>query len=384
MPDNRHVIVYEFVPPSDGGIAQMAWGIVCELHRRGLKVGLCGFADLLSDPMYRSVGFDLWKLPRKGWKAFKDIYCGVLAIRLFLRYGRGVVLYSLTWKTARTLRFFCRFFKWKLVLFAIGNEITRQIGGKKEPLMLRTFSSADRISAISIYTATRCAGIGISKVSINNPGVDEKQFYPLDRDRCKMQFGWQGRPVILTSGRVVRRKGQDTVIRAMAKVLVKVPAAIYVIAGGGTTEEINRLKNLAKECGVADSIIFFGYFKNEDKNALYNSCDAYVMVSRDENGAKDIEGFGITFLEAGCCCVPVIGSTCGGIPDAVEDGVSGYLVAPDDVAALAGRLMELLSDPVLAKKMGVQARRRIEERFTWEKYTDRMLEDLRERAVIQE
>jgi len=377
-----HVIVYEFLPPSDGGIAQMAYNIAVELHRRGRKTALCGFGDLLEDPMYRGIGFDLWKLPRRGWKSLKDLYCTALAIRLYMRYGRNVVLYSLTWKTARMFTAFRKLFGWKLVLFAVGNEITRQIGKKKEPLMRRTFAAVDRISAISNYTAARCAAIGIVDVSINNPGVDEKLFFPLDRIACRKKFGWEGKRVILTAGRLVKRKGQDTVIRAMKKVLEEIPDALYVIAGGGDPEEVGRLKGLAQECGVPDRVVIAGYFRDEDKNALYNASDVYVMVSRDEKGARDIEGFGITFLEAGCCEIPVVGSPCGGIPDAVEEGVNGYLVAPDDETVLAKRLIEILSDETRAKKTGQQARRRIEERFTWKKYADRMVEDLTERKII--
>ena len=378
-----HVIIYEFLPPSDGGIAQMAWGIVNEFHRRGLRVALCGFSDLLKDPMYRDVRFPLFGLPRSGWKHFKDIYCFVCAIKLFTRFGRQVVLYSLTWKTGRVFAALARPLGWKLVLFAVGNEVTRQIGGKKEPLMRRTFAAADVIIALSNYTASRLRPLGVSDAFVNNPGIDPSRFFPMDAGASKKKFGWEGKQIILTAARVVARKGQDTVLRAFASTASAFPECRYVIAGGGDSAEIVRLRNIAEENNVADRVIFTGYVQEVDKVALYNACDVYVMVSRHEQGEKDIEGFGITFLEAGGCGKPVIGGRSGGIPDAIEHGESGFLVDPDDVGAVADHLKLLLADPALRQRMGLAGRARVERFFTWERYVDRMLAHLSERGIIR-
>jgi glycosyltransferase involved in cell wall biosynthesis len=377
----RHVVLYEFVPPSEGGIAQMAWGIAYELRRRGMKTAIAGFGDLLADPMYDGAGIDLWPLPRRGWKHFKDFYCAALAARLFCRYGRNVILYSFTWKSGRIFRLCAKKFGWNYIIFASGDEVTRQIGMRKERLMRATLRAADGIIAISAYTAARLSPIGLSTVTVNNPGVDVKKFCEMDKTACRRQFGWEGRKIVLTAARVVPRKGQDTTIRALSLLAKEFPDLYYVIAGAGDETELRRLREIARELGVENRVVFFGFVSEADKPALYNASDVYVMASRYEQGEKDVEGFGITFLEAGGCGVPVIGSTSGGIPDAVEVGVSGFLVPPGDHVALAGCLRRLLSDRALTARIGSQARRRTEQLFTWERFVDRMLRMLSERGI---
>ena len=383
VPRSHHVVLYEFVPPSDGGIAQMAWGIADELHRRGLKTALAGFADMLRYPLYKGVGFDLWPLPRTGWKHFKDFYCAVLAARLVFRYGRNVVLYSLTWKSGRLFRILAKKFGWKFVIFAHGDEVTRQIGVPKQKLMLATLRSADAIIAVSAYTASRLSAIGIAAATVNNPAVDPHKFVIMDKSECKRRFGWEGKRIVLTAARVVPRKGQDTMIRALSLLAMEIPDLHYVIAGAGDEREILRLRELASGLGLGGKVVFLGFVNESDKVALYNASDVYVMASRYEQGEKDVEGFGITFLEAGSCGVPVIGSTSGGIPDAVLDGVSGYLVAPGDYAELAACVRKLFADPSLMKRMGRDARNRIERQFTWEHFVDRMFSSFANQGIVE-
>jgi phosphatidylinositol alpha-1,6-mannosyltransferase len=376
-----HVVLYEFLPPSDGGIAQMAWGIACEFERRGLPTALCGFADLLKHPMYREAKADLWPLQRTGWKHLKDLYCCLLGLRLFLRYGRSVVLYSLTWKSGRAFSWMSKLFGWKYVLFAIGNEVTRQLGKSKERRMRRVFHRADAVIALSSYIADRIKPLRLSSFVTINPAVDVKKFIIMDKPACKARFGWEGKTILLTAARVVARKGQDTVIRALPQIIGQLPQLRYIIAGTGEKDEVQRLSDLARSLGVGQHVEFTGFFKDDDRTALYNAADVYVMISRYEKGERDVEGFGITFLEAGACGVPVIGGRSGGIPDAIQDGFSGFLVDPDDREGIADRLETLLTDDEVRMRLGIQARRRVLEQFTWEKYVDRMAVFLNTREV---
>ena len=379
MPDfesSIHITLYEFLPPSDGGIAQAALETASELHRRGYKAGLCGFKDLLRSPLYENCGMDLWPLPRKGWKRFKDLYLLISFVKMRLKYGTRVILYSQTWKTGRLAVIVCRFFGWRVVLFAHGNEVVRQIGSHKEKLMVKTFKNADAVFANSTYVCERMKQIGIENGILNRLGVNPSRFTQLQADECKKKFGWEGRKVLLTAARVVPRKGQDTLIRALPGLLPEFNNLLYVIAGSGEESELQRLRNLAGELGVSDQVCFTGFVDEKDKNALFCACDVYVMVSRAMNSNKDIEGFGITFLEANCCARPVIGSYSGGIRDAVEDGVSGYLIEPDDLETLSGHLFYLLQNENVRYELGMQARKRVLEYFTWEKYVDRMINAL--------
>lgn len=173
-------------------------------------------------------------------------------------------------------------------------------------------------------------------------------------------LGLAGRKVILSIGRLVERKGFDTVIRALPQVLKTVPNACYVMAGGG--EYSSELKKLRDQLGLQDHVVFAGSPDREAIPAYYRLCDVFVMPSRTLSGSQ-CEGFGIVFLEAAASGRPAIGGLSGGIPDAIVDGVTGHLVDPTDVGALAERIISLLTDPELAKSMGQAARQRAVEEF---------------------
>jgi len=371
LKDYFHVMLYEYLPPTDGGIAQAAWETALEFQRRGLKTALSGFKDLFRDPIYKTTKIDLFGLPRKGWKSCKDIYMLLLCFRLLFKYGNKVVFYSQTWKTARTTFFFARLFGWRSVLFAHGNEVTRQIGGKKERLMKRTFEGADFVFANSNYTASRLNEIGVSSI-VNKLGVNIQRYIKADSAVCKERFGWFGKKIVLTAARVVPRKGQDFVISTLPQICKHIPDLLYVIAGGGEPEEIKRLQLLARENNVADKVVFTGYVDEETKLALYNACDLYVMISKSLNDNKDIEGFGITFLEANCCEKVVIGSNAGGIPDAIESGASGFIISPNDNELFVKYVCTLLENDKMRNEMGLSAKMRVQNEFTWEKYVDRL------------
>lgn len=97
------------------------------------------------------------------------------------------------------------------------------------------------------------------------------------------------------------------------------------------------------------------------------------MISRFLNLNSDSEGFGITFLEANACQTPVIGSNSGGIPDAINNGVSGFIIPPDQPFVLADKILKLFRNPELSVKMGKQGRERIKQNFTWEIITEKLL-----------
>jgi phosphatidylinositol alpha-1,6-mannosyltransferase len=160
----------------------------------------------------------------------------------------------------------------------------------------------------------------------------------------------------------MRRKGHDRVIEAMPCILKSYPDARYVIAGTGS--EATRLQRLANELGVGHAVIFLGRVPDDEILALYQAADVFVHPNR-ELPSGDVEGFGIVFLEANACGVPVIGGNSGGTPDAIQHEVTGYLVDPNDVDEIAHRILTLLGDPALRKRMG-QAGREWAKKFTWE------------------
>ena len=199
-------------------------------------------------------------------------------------------------------------------------------------------------------------------ITMARPAVRTDYFVPGDGGAIRSRLGIGSSPLLLTVARLMRRKGHDRVIEAMPCILKSYPDARYVIAGTGS--EATRLQRLANELGVGHAVIFLGRVPDDEILALYQAADVFVHPNR-ELPSGDVEGFGIVFLEANACGVPVIGGNSGGTPDAIQHGVTGYLVDPNDVDEIADRILTLLGDPALRTRMG-QAGREWAKKFTWE------------------
>lgn len=237
--------------------------------------------------------------------------------------------------------------------------------------MKKVLDNAARIFTISDDTKRRMVELGIpeKKIIKITPGLDLAEFLPPAEQlthqtkRLRQRYNLRGKKVILTIGRLVARKGQDTVIRALPAILKEEPLAHYVIAGGGEYEA--KLKDLVAQLNLADHVTFTGKFKEEEKAAWYNLCDVFAMVSRVEK-ETDIEGFGIVYLEANALGKPVVAGRSGGVEDAVVGHQTGLLVQdPTDTAETAQVILKLLRDPELAQRLGQQGKDRVARDFNW-------------------
>jgi glycosyltransferase involved in cell wall biosynthesis len=176
--------------------------------------------------------------------------------------------------------------------------------------------------------------------------------------------------IILTVGRwdpAERYKGADTLIAALPRVLKTAPDTSLVLVGDG--DDRPRLEQLARDLGVSEHAHFLYGLTPEQLFACYASCDVFALPSRGE-------GFGLVFLEAMACAKPVIGGAHGGIPDIVEDGVTGLLVPHGDVERLAQALESLFINPSRAREMGARGRDRLEKTFSFAQFQLRLTQIL--------
>jgi phosphatidylinositol alpha-1,6-mannosyltransferase len=199
-------------------------------------------------------------------------------------------------------------------------------------------------------------------------------------DICPLAIEWQpgpptlaGRaaasavPTVLMVGRLLaaeRYKGHDQVLEAWPAVLARVPNATLVIAGGG--DDLPRLEAKARDLGVAASVEFRGFVPADERARLYAAAHVFAMPSQGE-------GFGLVYLEAMAHGVPCIGSNQDAAREVVVDGVTGYLVNQPDIATLAARLVELLTDESRRRSMGENGRARVASMFTYRQFGDRLL-----------
>ncbi|MBV9383714.1 MAG: glycosyltransferase family 4 protein [Streptosporangiaceae bacterium] len=204
------------------------------------------------------------------------------------------------------------------------------------------------------------------------PGVDASAFRaaPGDGDAVRRRLGLAGCPVVICVSRLVRRKGQDTLIRAWPEVRAKVPGAALLIVGDGPYA--GSLRRLAAHTGVADSVTFTGPVPGPELSAHYAAGDVFAMPCRTRRGGLDVEGLGIVYLEASAAGLPVVGGDSGGAPDAILDGESGYVVRGRNVPAIAARITELLADPGRARAMGEKGRAWVERDWGWDQIAGRL------------
>jgi D-inositol-3-phosphate glycosyltransferase len=202
-------------------------------------------------------------------------------------------------------------------------------------------------------------------------GFDKAEFWPIARPFARRALGFDPKErIILNIGRLVPRKGVDTAVRALGRLVRDhgLPARLVVVGGNSDvpcpvlTPEIGRLHDIALAEGVAEQVHFTGRRSREFLKLYYNAADIFVTTPW-------YEPFGITPLEAMACGTPVVGAHVGGIKYSVADGFTGSLVPPNDPDALAASLARLYRDPDLRKQFGRNAIDRVHEQFTWGKVT---------------
>jgi D-inositol-3-phosphate glycosyltransferase len=237
---------------------------------------------------------------------------------------------------------------------------------ERQATELRILEQADVVLATcpaEVEDLTILYGTQHSPLALVPCGVDVEKFRAVDRREARKELSLAEKPTVVYVGRLVPRKGVDTLIEAFALLPERLGAQLVIVGGEpGVQEspEIKRLSALARKLGVEERVIFTGSRPQRDLYRYYGAADVSVTVPH-------YEPFGMTPLEAMACATPVIGSRVGGIKTSVADGKTGFLVPPKNAEALANHLLRLLSDENLRERMGRAARRRIEEHYTWER-----------------
>lgn len=227
--------------------------------------------------------------------------------------------------------------------------------------------TADVITFVSRYTRGRFASAfgRWGALEYLPCGVDVDRFAPdpVAREELRERYGLGEAPVVLCLSRLVPRKGQDVLIKAMPQLIDAVPGVQLVIVGGGPYGD--HLKSLAERIGVADRVIFTGTVPAAELPAHHAMADVFAMPTRTRGGGLDVEGLGIVFLEASASGVPVVAGDSGGAPETVVDGETGIVVDGRDVTAVASAVADLLRDRERAAAMGAAGRLWTVDNWQW-------------------
>ena len=225
----------------------------------------------------------------------------------------------------------------------------------------------DVLTYLGEYTRRRLAAVVPPGTNLQRlaPGVDAAFFRPhAGRAQLRERLGLDDRPVVVCVSRLVPRKGQDTLIRALPRIRHAVPDVVLLLVGGGPYR--SRLERLAAATGMRDAVRFAGGVSWSDLPAYYAAGDVFAMPCRTRRGGLDVEGLGIVYLEASAVGLPVVAGDSGGAPDAVLDGQTGWVVGGREVGAVADRISALLADAAAAKAMGEAGRAWVQRDWTWD------------------
>lgn len=255
-----------------------------------------------------------------------------------------------------------------------GHEVGWSMLPGARSALRRIGDTTDVVTFVSRYTRGRFASAfgPHSRMEHLAPGVDPDRFRPdpAARTELRARYGLGERPTVLCLSRLVPRKGQDMLIKAMPEIRRRVDGARLVIVGGGPYAE--QLQRLAAGCGVDQDVLFTRGVPSAELPAHYAMADVFAMPCRTRGYGLDVEGLGIVFLEASATGIPVVAGDSGGAPETVKEGQTGHVVDGRSVDEIAAAVSDLLANPDLARKMGEAGRQWIAQEWTWASHTARL------------
>jgi phosphatidylinositol alpha-1,6-mannosyltransferase len=256
--------------------------------------------------------------------------------------------------------------------------------GNYRAKMLNVFNNCDQVFSNSRYVAALLNNLPLkvkasSFTTVTGLGVNENDFPALTKAEALHEIGINNTlnevPVVLSITRIIHRKGADLVLQALAKFADRHPNKpfLFIIGGEGPFEE--SLKKMTKKLNLSDKVMFIGPYQYNNLYKVFRAADIFVMPSRSD--IMDVEGYGIVFLEAAICGLPSIGSNSGGIPDAIENNKSGFLVEEGNVDEISSKLEYLFLDKTGRETMGNYAKKRAKN-MTWERMAEKIYAKIEE------
>jgi phosphatidylinositol alpha-1,6-mannosyltransferase len=372
----KSLLVTEVFPPRTGGSGRWFWEVYRRLPR-GSYVVAAG-EHPRQDEFDRTHDLRLLRLPltfstwgvasRAGLRQYVGMARSLLRLARaegagMLHCGKALPEGFLAWMLKRWcgLPYLCYVHGEELNLAAASRELAW--------LTRRALHGAAFVIANSRNTEALLRGnwgLPPERVRVLHPGVDASYFVPAPRDPgSRARIGWGERPVVLTVGRLQKRKGHDMMIRALAEVRRSVPEVLYAIVGDG--EEREALETLVDAGGLRQHVQFLGELDDAGLLICYQQCDLFVLPNRQVG--QDIEGFGMVLVEAQACGRPVVAGASGGTAETLRVPATGRLAAAEEPLALAEVVADLLRQPELREQMGRAARRWAAERFDWSALT---------------
>jgi phosphatidylinositol alpha-1,6-mannosyltransferase len=359
----RLLLVTNDFPPRPGGIQSFLYGVVSRLDPDEVVVFTSrwrGWEDWDAQHRFRVIRHDTeMMLPNPAVRR--------RAVEVFRQHGCTDVWFG----AAAPLGLLAPVMREAGAQRIIATTHGHEIGWAKVPgtrqLLRRIAGDVDVITYLGDYTRARLAaaiGSDAEKLLRLAPGVDTDLFNPkADGSGRRAELGWADRPVIVCVSRLMPRKGQDVLVRALPEIRRQVGDVGLLLVGGGPAR--SRVEALAKEYDVTEHVHVTGSVPFDQLPSWYRAGNVFAMPCRERLNGLDVEGLGMVFLEAAACGLPVVAGRSGGSTDALIDGETGVLVDGNQPEAVANATVAMLTDPDCAKAMGQRGRDWVAESWTW-------------------
>jgi phosphatidylinositol alpha-1,6-mannosyltransferase len=368
------LLLTEVFPPRTGGSGRWFWEIYRRLPREQIVIAADNAPDYEQFDRHHNLhlvrmplGFASWGLASV--RSFGQYYRAYRRLVSLIRTegidtihaGKSLPEGLLAWLMRRRLGL-------PYTCYVHGEELNLAEGSRELRFWTRrVLRGADRVIANSRNTQSLLLKkwqVSPTHVVVLHPGVNAEQFVPaLPDPQVRHRLGWGERPVVLTVGRLQKRKGQDMMIRALPTIRRAIPDVLFAIVGKG--EEHQILEELVAQLNLERHVKFHGNLDDGELLPCYQQCDLFALPNRDVNG--DIEGFGMVLLEAQACGKPVVAGTSGGTAETMRIPETGLVVPCDEPDKLAATVIELLSNKKQLLAMGESARAWALEKFDWSK-----------------
>lgn len=387
------IVAMKFFPAS-GGSATYAHHLAQGLHRRGHQVRLLApqyKRKIIAEP----VDYEIVRMPltSESWYGIRIIFATIAIIKHYLKF-RPDVIWSSTYAGCRSTailsflpgrwvgtihgggilrsgepgNLFARMAAWFGALFIRRSDAIVTISNEAEKLIRKA------VSENALH----------SKLKVIYNGVEFNPSIVKSKEEALAQWPhWHNRKIVLTVGRLVEAKGHDLVIDAVNKLRHEIPEILYIIVGEGVTRK--KLEAQVQRLDLENHVFFAGYVEASLLESYYAVADVFTMPGRVTR--EFVEGFGLVFVEAGMRGKAVIGTTVGGITEAIRDGYSGLLIAPDNVEKLSESLKKLLLCSETSSVLGRQGREWTINNFSLDvmaRHNDKLLHDIFWRKKLNE
>jgi phosphatidyl-myo-inositol dimannoside synthase len=369
----RNLLVTEVFPPTTGGSGRWLW----ELYRRlphddlivaaGEHPGQYEFDQTHDLTIARmQLRFSSWGL--LGMRSFRQYHRAYRTLKQLVREHGVAVVHCGRCLPEGLLAWFLRArIGLPYLCYVHGEELSIAAGSRELRWWAgRVLRGAEMVIANSKNTADllrdQWAVCG-SRLHVLNPGVDTDYFCPANRtNEARASLGWHDRRVVLTVGRLQKRKGHDMLIRALPVIRRTVPDVLYAVVGDG--EERPALEELIAQLGLHSHVQILGQVPDAIARICYQQSDLFVLPNR--RVGDDFEGFGMVLLEAQACGKPVVAGDSGGTAETMRVGETGFIVPCDGPEKLAGLLGEMLTNSDRLADMGQRARDWVVQNFDWD------------------